>query len=133
MALTAAERAKRYRDGKSVTEQRHVTETVTEAIPGVTLENCRTCGVLLPPLGTPRQSPGMCINCVTDKYHLKQPHVSQTVNRTEDASQEQTALEAELAGLHNDLDMIVGYEPPAKQEQTHRPLLVGNMLYLGQR
>jgi len=30
MALTAAERAKRYRDGhKSVTEQRHVTEAVT--------------------------------------------------------------------------------------------------------
>ena len=33
MALTAAERAKRYRDGhKSVTEQRHVTEAVTEPV-----------------------------------------------------------------------------------------------------
>ena len=41
------------------------------------LEYCRTCQVKLPPLEQPRKQPGMCINCVTDKYKLKQPKVSQ--------------------------------------------------------
>lgn len=51
-----------------------VTDNVTD-----NLELCRVCKVLLPALENPRKHPGMCINCVTKKYGLKQPEVSQEV------------------------------------------------------
>jgi hypothetical protein len=43
------------------------------------LELCRVCQVELPPLESPRKHRGMCINCVTKKYGLKQGNVSQHV------------------------------------------------------
>ena len=54
-----------------------------QGIPGQgILENCGVCLVPLPPLEQPRRHVGMCINCVTDKYNLKQPHVTQTTDST---------------------------------------------------
>ena len=67
----AANRNKAAVTDNSVTDNKEVVVTDNP------LEYCRICQVKLPPLEKPRKQPGMCINCVTDKYKLKQPKVSQ--------------------------------------------------------
>ena len=59
---------------KYVVTDNSVTDNVTD-----NLERCRTCNERLPALEKPRKYPGMCINCVTNKYSLKQPRVSQEI------------------------------------------------------
>ena len=54
-----------------------VTKSDDVTLSSLDLELCRACKVRLPALENPRKHSGMCINCVTQKYSLKQPRVSQ--------------------------------------------------------
>ena len=69
------ERQRRYREKallKGVTSEGVTGGALPESVTP-NLELCRTCGELLPPLERPRKYPGMCLPCVTKKYHKGVP------------------------------------------------------------
>ncbi len=127
MALTAAERAKRYRDvHKCVTEQRHVTNgvtaTVTEVIPKqqdpyAMLPTLPVDQLITANAGIAWSDVLQLSRLVIDEvYHvaavmdddimLRLVRAAGYCKRT--AKQVQTLLEVELSGLHSDLDGLVG-------------------------